>query len=342
MVTENANDRKEIRLALPSKGRMEEETLHFLDACGISVARVNPRQYIAHVSSLPGLEVWFQRSADVVRKVRDGDVDLGIAGLDTVAEHNTADNAIVVLHEALDYGHCALTLATPEAWGHVNSVQELAQHAAQARRPLRIVTKHERLVSRFLDDHGVRPYRIVHADGALEAAPQMGSADLIADLVSSGVTLRENRLKELANGRLLESQAVFIGNRTALETRPDVLEMAHQMLELIEAHLRADQNYYVVANMRGRAPEEVAAKVFAQPDLGGLQGPTISRVYRRDTDDDGWYAISLVMSKRRLQGAIRQLRAIGGSGVVVTPVTYIFEEEPPRWRALLETLNLTH
>lgn len=312
--------------------------MQFLRDCGLPVAKVNPRQYVAQVSTLPDLEVWFQRSADVVRKVRDGDVDLGVSGLDSVAEHGGDNNEIIIIHEALGYSHCSLALAVPEAWDQVHSVQDLARYAANASKPLRVVTKYERLVANFLDKHQVQPYHILHAYGALEAAPLMGSADLIADLVSSGVTLRENRLKQLENGCLLKSQAVFIGNRTALQTRPNVLETTRQMLELIEAHLRASQNHYVIANMRGESPEEVAAKVFSQPNLGGLQGPTVAPVYIREQQANGWYAINLVVQKHRLQEAIRQLRAIGGSGVVVTPITYIFEEEPPRWQALLETL----
>src|SRR5262245_38338699 len=87
----NNPPRTTIRLALPSKGRMEEETLELLRDCGLTVQKVNPRQYIASIAQLPNLEVWFQRSADVVRKVRDGDADLGIVGFDMIAEYQGTD-----------------------------------------------------------------------------------------------------------------------------------------------------------------------------------------------------------------------------------------------------------
>ncbi len=336
------NHRTEIRLALPSKGRMESETLSLLQECGLAVNKVNPRQYIAHIAEIPNLEVWFQRSADVVRKVRDGDVDLGIVGYDTVVEYRGPGDEVVVIHDALGYGHCRLSIAVPEEWRDINTVQDLAALAATRpeRRPLRVVSKYERQTAAFFERHNVRPYRLLHADGALEAAPHMGSADFIVDLVSSGVTLRENRLKELKDGKLLDSQAVFIGNRTALTERPEVLAIAREMLERFEAHLRASDHYAIIANMRGDSPEEVARKVFSQPNLGGLQGPTISRVYLRDESDTGWYAITIVVKKQGLHGVIQQIRAIGGSGVLVMPITYIFEEEPPRWLKLLETLGL--
>jgi ATP phosphoribosyltransferase len=334
--------RTEIRLALPSKGRMEEETRTFLHECGLSVNKVNPRQYIAQIDDIPYLEIWFQRSADVVRKVRDGDVDLGIVGFDMVVEYRGTGDDVVIIHDALGYGQCHLSVAVPEDWTDIHSTRDLAALAAsrQTQRPLRVVSKYERQTTAFLEQHQIKPYRVLHAEGALEAAPQMGSADFIVDLVSSGVTLRENRLKQIEGGRLLQSEMVFIGNCTALTQRPKVLAVARQMLERIEAHLRAVEHETIIANIRGSSPEEVAQKVFSQPDLGGLQGPTISRVYLRDAADIGWYAITIVVRKDRLHQSIEQLRSIGGSGVLVLPITYIFEEEPHRWLKLLDTLGI--
>ncbi len=337
----NQNYRSAIRLALPSKGRMEDETLKLLRNCGLTVNKVNPRQYIAGISQLPTLEVWFQRTADVVRKVRDGDADLGIVGFDKIAEYRGDGEDVVVIHEALEYSHCRLSVAVPEAWTDVNSMSDLAALAAtrEDSRPFRVVSKYQRQAAEFLKKHNVKPYRVLHADGALEAAPQMGTADFIVDLVSSGVTLRENRLKEVEGGNLLHSQSMFIGNRTALTGRPEVLEIAADLLERFEAHLRATEHNMIIANMRGSSPEDVAQKVFSQPTLGGLQGPTISSVYLREATGTHWYAINIVVRKDKLHKTIEQLRQIGGSGVLVLPITYIFEEEPPRWQKLLNTLN---
>jgi ATP phosphoribosyltransferase len=267
---------------------------------------------------------------------------LGIVGFDIISEYRGTDEAVIVIHEALGYGHCHLSVAVPEDWATINSIEELAQLAAARRdsRPLRVVSKYARQAQAFLARHGVEPYHLLHADGALEAAPQMGTADFIIDLVSSGVTLRENRLKEIKGGCLFESQAMFIGNGAALANRPAVLATAREMLERFEAHLRAIEHHTVIANMRGLSAEDVAQKVFSQPDLGGLQGPTISPVYLREPTETNWYAISIVVRKDRLHRAIEQLRCIGGSGVLVLPITYIFEEEPPRWRKLLETLQV--
>lgn len=343
LVTETENNRRSVvRLALPSKGRMEDETVEFLQNCGLSVKKLNPRQYIAHIPELENLEIWFQRTADVVRKVRDGDIDLGIVGYDKIAEYRGREDTVVVIHDALGYSPCRLGVAVPEAWEAINTMADLARLANERSdtRPLRVVSKYARLAKSFLQRHNVSPFRILHADGALEAAPQMGTADMIIDLVSTGVTLRENRLKELTDGLLLHSQATFIGNRQALSERPEVLAITHEFLERFEAHLRALDHLTVIANMRGESAEEVAQKVFSQPDLGGLQGPTISQVYLREASNTQWYAISIVVPKKKLYQAIRQVRQIGGSGVLVLPLRYIFEEEPQRWQKLLKTLNL--
>ncbi|MDM8518760.1 ATP phosphoribosyltransferase [Anaerolineales bacterium HSG6] len=337
----NQIERTTIRLALPSKGRMEAETRHFLSDCGFTVKRVNPRQFIAKISEIPHLEVWFQRTADIVRKVRDGDVDFGMVGYDNVVEYQRDTNSIVTIHEKLGYGHCYLAVAVPEDWTKVNTLEDLITLAAtrSETRPIRVVSKFQTQAAQFLSAHNIR-HRLLYADGALEAGPQMGTADFIIDLVSSGVTLRENRLKEIEGGRILDSQMVLIGNRLAMTKRPEVLDMAHTMLERFEAHIRASEHHSVVANMRGNSPEDVAQKLFSQTDLVGLQGPTISPVYHREQTDINWYAISIVVRKDNLDASIRQIRAVGGSGVLVLPLTYIFDEEPPSWRKLLDNLGL--
>jgi ATP phosphoribosyltransferase len=341
MPTPNDAQRRAIRLALPSKGRMEEETLAFLDGCSLHVIKPNPRQYVASMPAIPEVEIWFQRSADIVRKVRYGDVDLGITGFDSVAEYGDDGDEIIILHDALDFGGCQLVLAVPDEWDDVTSVgdlAELARRRAAAGEVLRVGTKYERLVTRFLAEHGLADCQLIRAEGALEAGPAMGYVDLIADLSASGTTLRENRLKRIEGGTLLVSQACLIGNRHALKTRPEALAVAKQLLEFFEAHLRAAGFHAIIANIQGASPEVVAQKVLSQPDLAGLQGPTISPVYLRDPAVRDWYAISIIVRKQRLVQAVEQLRAIGGSGVVVTPATYIFEDEPATYRKLMAEL----
>jgi ATP phosphoribosyltransferase len=327
--------RTDIRLALPSKGRLEGPALEFLAAAGLRVDKPNPRQYFARIPALPELTVMFQRPGDIVVSVREGSVDFGLAGLDALEERRGEDGQVLVLHEALRFGHCALALAVPEDWP-VQRVADLPGFAAARADPLRVATQYPNLTARFLRERGLPEFHLIAAEGTLEVAPAIGYADLIADLVSSGQTLRDNRLRVVEDGTILQSQAVFFANRATLRARPEALTLARQLLEYIEAYLRGQENYMVVANMRGDDPAAIARALFAQPDLGGLQGPTLAPVYTRS--GELWHSVTIVVHKERLITAVKALRAVGGSGVIVSPVTYIFEEEPERARRLNEDL----
>ncbi len=326
-----------LRISLPSKGRLAEDALDFLSACGLKVYKPNPRQYEARIPALPELHVLFQRPADIVVSVRDGSVDFGITGMDVIEERRGENGSVLVLHDSLGFGYCALNLAVPESWENVSDMDGLRGYAAGLGRPLRIATKYPFLTGRFLDPHNIA-YTLIYAEGTLETAPAIGYADMISDLVSSGQTLRDNRLKPLPDGLIQPSQAALIANKDTLKTSPTALSVARQLLEFFDAHLRASDNLAIFANMRGPSPEAIAGRIFSQPAIGGLQGPTISRVIVRDQDPN-WFAVNIIVPRSQIYLAITELREIGGSGVVVMPVTYIFDEEPPRYMAMLQALE---
>ncbi|KAI5078544.1 hypothetical protein GOP47_0006215 [Adiantum capillus-veneris] len=338
------SERLVVRLALPSKGRMADDTLNLLKDCQLSVHKPNPRQYIASISSLPGLEVWFQRASDVVRKLRTGDVDLGIVGYDMVCEYGQGDDDLIVVHDALEFGECHLAIAVP-TYGIFSKVSSMAELAAMPQwsteRPLRIVTGYTHLGQQFVEKNGLKHVQLLTADGALEAAPAMGTADAILDLVSSGTTLRENNLKQVDGGLVLKSQGVLVASKRSLLHRETALEKTHEILERLEAHLRAKGQFTITAHMRGKSKEEVADLILNNTDFHGLQGPTISPVFSKANGkvQTDFYAIVVCVNKTHLYNAVRQLRKVGGSGVLVSPLTYIFDEEPPRWRQLLNKLK---
>lgn len=237
-----SEERTTIRLALPSKGRMAEDTLGLMKDCQLSVRKLNPRQYIADISELKNVEVWFQRASDVVRKLKTGDVDMGIVGYDMLREYGEDDEDLIVVHDALGFGQCHLAIGIPTygIFENINSLSELAAMPLWTEdRPLRVVTGYTYLGKKFLEEHGFKHVELSTADGALEAAPAMGTADAILDLVSSGTTLRENNLKEISGGAVLSSQGVFVANKKVLLERKEVLDVAHEMLERFEAHLTA-------------------------------------------------------------------------------------------------------
>jgi len=332
-----ANQRKTIRLAVPSKGRLATEALDLMDQAGMGVHKPNPRQYLASIPSMPELDVIFQRSGDIPLSVLEGSVDFGITGFDVVAERLPSNGELLVMLGELGYGECTLNVIVPETWETISYMKNLTEKQQELGRPLKVATKFPALTKKHFSKYGLESVQLIQAAGALEAAPTIGYADLIADLVSTGTTLRDNQLKVLEDGLILESQACLVANRSALKSRPEVLATAKQLLEFLVAHLRASQNVSVFANIRGGSMEEVGRQVLAKDVISGLQGPTISQIVTQDSEN--WFAVHLIVGKDELAKAIRELREIGGSGVVVTPVSYIFEEEPEAYMNMLALLE---
>lgn len=333
----NKQKERPFRISLPSKGRLAEDCLDFLEASGLKVYKPNPRQYEAIIPSLPELNVLFQRATDIVTSVKDGSVDFGITGYDVVAEQQKNSGQIIVLHEALGFGNCSLKLAVPESWEDVDNVHNLRNVVTNLGRPLRVATKYKALVSNFFESEKI-PCQLVSTEGTLEIAPAIGYADMICDVVSSGLTLKDNRLKPLEDGKILDSQAVLIANFKTLKKDPNAVRLARILIEYFEAHIQAREKLAVFANIRGETPDEIAHKIFKYTTIQGLQGPTISSVVVKG-DEQKWFAVNIIVSRNELYNAISELRSIGGSGVIVLPVSYVFDEEPPRFTRLLNALK---
>ncbi|KIY99933.1 ATP phosphoribosyltransferase [Monoraphidium neglectum] len=315
--------RSTLRMGLPSKGRMAEDTMQLLKDSALSVYKPNSRQYVASIPQIPGLEVWFQRASDVVRKLRLGDIDLGIVGTDMYEELGEGDSDLVVVHEALNFGHCHLALGVPMfgRFERVDTLQQLRDMGWSEEQPLRVVTGYTSIARRFFAAAGFEHVALLAADGALEAAPAMGTADIILDL------------------------GVLVANRRSLLERPGLLGITRELLERFDAHLKAAQFYSVTANMRGETPEAVSTLLLQDDGLQGLQGPTVSPVYTITGDDAraeqrGFFACVICVPKKKLYSSVKVLQKLGGSGVLVQPMTYIFDEEPERWQRLLATLEI--
>ena len=297
-----------LRFALPSKGEMEEPTLRFLEGCGLPVERPNVRQYTATIAGPPQTLVLFQRTADIPAKVEEGSADLGITGLDQVREFCRQGSDLLVLLEDLGYSRCELVVAVPDAWVDVPTFADLVDLSLEMRgkgRDLRVATKYPRLVQQFFLSQGLTYFTLVESSGAMEAAPTMGYADLIADLTSSGTTLRENRLRPLSGGTILRSQACLVGNRRSLRQEEN-RATTKTILELIEARRRAGGYYSVTANLRGPSAEAVAQHVTAHPQAAGLQGPTLAKVH--SVQDQDWYAATVVVPRQHLLTGVDPLR----------------------------------
>ena len=327
---ENSNSQL-LRLGIPSKGRMASETQEFLDSCGFKIRR-NRQQYIGLLEGYPNLQIVFQRQKDIINGVLKGNLMYGIVGLDILTELTLKDpNKIIIIHDDLGFGICTLEISIPENWKE-NSIKELKQ----LNQTLRIASKFPLLTTEFFNRHKL-DFELIKAEGTLEVAPTLGYSDIIVDLVSTGQTLKDNRLKRLNDGCILQSQASFIANRKILKENQVALDISRTFLEYFEATLRAKNYVSVFINMRGEDPKSIAEKMFTQESLKGLQGPTISPLV--SSEGGSWFAVHIIVEKSRLTETIRALREIGGSGVVVSPTLYIFEEEPKRYKELLKNLE---
>ena len=346
-----------VTFALPSKGAIAEPTLDFLRSCDLRVVQTNPRQYTATLPMLPQVDVLFQRVTDIVYKLVDGTVDIGITGLDVVSELAGDTDDVIVLHDNLRYGGCQLVAAVPEAWIDVDTMADVVDISLDfredKRRSLRIATKFTNLARRFLHGHGVHHFTLIEAEGAIEAAPTLGYADMIIDLSATGTTLRENQLKPISDGVLLDSYACLVANRRSLRERPETLNTARVLLETIDAALAGRAYYQVTANILGDSAEAVAEAIAANAITRGLQGPTVAPIFAAHrgtanyTDETGdpdqphgqWFGATIIVSSAHLLDAVAHLRAIGGTQSTVIPVRYVFMAQSPSYQRLLEQIN---
>jgi ATP phosphoribosyltransferase len=332
-----------LRIAIPSKGALEKPTLELFVNIGLKVNRPNDRQYVASIPALPAVEVIFQRAADIYTKVHEGSVDIGITGYDVVCEEDKNDGKVIVAYPELGYGKCSLVLAVPDSWVDVVSIEDLAELTLQWKeqnRILRIVTKYQNLTRDWLFAHRIVNFALVDAKGAMEAAPSMGYADMIADVTSTGTTLRENRLKPLHGGTILKSQTCLIANKHALRHDRAKREITQTILELIEASLMAKNFTSITANVQGTSVEEIGKNLTMSPELQevtGLQGPTIAKVYSDNRPD--WYAVTVVIPESQLLPAIQHLRRVGGTDITVFPPRYVFRSHCESSQKLLEMLE---
>lgn len=331
-------------IALPSKGAIAEPTSNFLKQSGLKIVKPNPRQYTGRIAEIDALQVLFQRVKDVAYKVADGTAQLGITGLDVVCENPHKD--LIVIHDALGYGHCQLVVAVPEAWVDVDDMYDLAEVALDFRekkgRNIRVATTYPYLTRQFLQRNRIQHFRITKAEGAIEAAPMIGSADFVVDLTQTGTTLRENHLKQVDGGTILEAQACFIANRQALQNNPELLDIVQNLCELIDSGLNAKKYYQVVADIEANNVDDILSgledNLLKQRIIAThrMLNPSLSA---SSDSDQAIYTLTLTLEGRNIIEIVQHLRSIGARSIVMNPIKYLFHAESPTFKKLLETLE---
>lgn len=320
---------------------MYEGAVAFLESCNLKVSRPNPRRYTAGIRTLPQADVLLHRPADIVEKVADGEIDIGITGLDLVEEQRGDRHDLLVIYGDLGFSRAELVIAVPDSWIDVSAWPDLADLSVELQaqgRPLRIATKYRELLRRFCYANGINFFRLVDSQGATEAAPGLGYADIIADITETGTTLRDNQLK-IVGGPLLRSQACLVANRANLRANAGKLAAVRIILELVEARGRGRQFVQIVANVPGASAEDVGRKVAVRRDLAGMQGPTVAPVWTPDGASFEWHTVTIVIRQDQVMPAVDHLRALGGDGITVMPSQYVFTAHSEEYQKLLAVLE---
>jgi ATP phosphoribosyltransferase len=209
-----------IKLGVPSKGRLMEKTFDWFGARGITLSRTgSDREYAGAVEGVEGVSLILLSAGEIPRELAAGRINFGVTGTDLVQEKLPLWEQQVEPVRELGFGFADLVLAVPKAWVDVDTLDDLDAVATAFRQRhgfrLRIATKYHRLVREYLRQGGVADYVLIDSQGATEGTVANETAEAIADITSSGETLRANHLKVLEDGPILRSQATLWRGRNA-------------------------------------------------------------------------------------------------------------------------------
>ena len=274
-----------LRIAIQTKGRLNEQSVELLREIGIDVEGAK-RKFLSKASNFP-IEVLYLRDDDIPQVVENGTATLGIVGLNEVAERG-CDVEVVA---KLGFGGCRISLAIPKG-DEYNGVEYFEGK--------RIATSYPVVLRKFLAERGVTA-QIEVITGSVEIAPAAGIADAIFDIVSSGGTLVTNGLKEVE--RVFESEAVLIANRNLSDEEREVL---NELLFRIESERVSRGKKYLLMNIPTASLDE-AVKI-----LPAMRSPTVMPLAV-----EGWCSLHSVVDAADLWDKVRQLKAIGAEGILV-------------------------
>jgi ATP phosphoribosyltransferase len=320
-----------IRLALPSKGHLYEGIVAILQTAGYRVRRASDRQYEATIAGQPRFHVVFMRPSDIVVQVQEGRCSLGVTGFDVFAERSAEAEQTRIVIDDLGYAGCRLAVAVPESWIDVTHVIDLVDLSAEfkaSRKSFRVSTKYPSLTAAHFRRWGIYDYQLIDSEGALELHPSLGIADIIVDLTSSGTTLKDNRLREIEGGTVLESAACLIGHGPSLASL--VAEGPGGPLALLLDAIdgvRASEGWLhleVIGNDDRAAPARAVVEILA-----GRGARHIARGATRDPEGTAGWHVTALIATRELAPLKRLLFAEGATRLVGLPARFLFDRDEP-------------
>ena len=215
-----------ITIGLPSKGRLKEGSINFLAKNNLKpTSNGGERNYFASVENHSYIKIIYLHAKEIIQRISDGTLDIGISGLDLLYESTTNLKQKIEVKKKLDFGSANVVVAVPNDWIDVQTVADLEEVSFDFRDKkntrLRVATKYPNLTNNFLLSKGVTQYKLVTSLGATETYPFIGSSEIITDITSTGKTLNDNNLRILKDGLILKSQAcVFISKKKAAKLQP--------------------------------------------------------------------------------------------------------------------------
>jgi ATP phosphoribosyltransferase len=314
-----------LTLALPSKGRLKEQTEAWLADCGLGLdMEGGARGYRASLRGVAGVDVRLLSAADIAQALDAGDVHLGVTGEDLLREQGEEMDRRLMLLRPLGFGRADVVVAAPQSWIDVDSMADVDDVAhdylARTGSPLRVATKYEAQTRAFFAAHGIADYRIVESLGATEGAPAAGAAELIVDITTTGTTLAANNLKVIGDGVILKSQAQLAAALTTEWTKGQ-LDQVRRFLSIVEARARARN----LGALRWPTEQNAAAEKAVKPYLG--KGASLR-------------ADGLLVPMSDLFAVSAALSGAGVGPVSVTRPDYVFEPACAPADALAARLGL--
>ena len=215
-----------ITIGLPSKGRLKDKAISFFDTNGFKILQSEKeRNYFGAIESKPNIKIIFLHAKEIIQRLGDGTLDIGVSGLDLLNESDKNLRDKINIKRKLDFGNANLVVAVPEDWIDVQTIADLEEISFDLRlkrnRRLRVATKYPNLTNEFLVSKGVTQYKIIPSLGATETYPFIGSSEIITDITSTGKTLNDNNLRVLKDGLILKSTAcLFSVKKKAAKLQP--------------------------------------------------------------------------------------------------------------------------
>ena len=213
---------KLIKIGLPSKGRLKDESLKIFKKNNLSI-KDSKRKYLSEIKNFSLNEVVFSHAREIVERLADNSLDLGISGFDLLKESLPGIQKKIQVFSRLNFGFANLIVAVPDAWIDVQTIADLEEISFEFKDKntgkLRIATKYPNLTNDFLLSKGLTQYRIVNSLGSTEIYPFTNQSEIITDITSSGTTLKANNLRVLKDGNILQSSACVLVSKKSLKDK---------------------------------------------------------------------------------------------------------------------------